>query len=354
MDGGDLYQRILEYQQRGRYMSESFVWTLAIQLAQALAALHAMNILHRDIKSANVFLTLDGRVKLGDMNVSKVAKQGLLHTQTGTPYYASPEVWQDRPYDHKSDVWSLGCVLYEAAALKPPFRADDMPGLYRKVVKGEFVRIPRSFSQDLQSFLESLLRVDPIQRPSSAEILRLPQLERRIGKYEELVVEKQHCASSTLLETIKFPRAFQYLSERLPGPCYEGRIITEPKTTEECALPRLPQDRRDSSTSRARFSRKLSTEPRARERSEHLSREHLKILRENYGALRQLKPRVARVSPMRLDESRHAHEMSLDAIKAGQQRKMSGNGRFLSQRGLQESSRLRALKLLPSEPRIQH
>jgi NIMA (never in mitosis gene a)-related kinase len=74
-------------------------------------------------------------VKLGDLNVSKVAKKGMLHTQTGTPYYASPEVWKDRPYDSKSDIWSLGCVLYEMAALSPPFRAAHMTGLYQKVIK---------------------------------------------------------------------------------------------------------------------------------------------------------------------------------------------------------------------------
>jgi len=68
-------------------------------------------------------------VKLGDLNVSKVAKKGMLVTQTGTPYYASPEVWQDKPYDHKSDIWSLGCVLYEMLTLLPPFRATSMQAL---------------------------------------------------------------------------------------------------------------------------------------------------------------------------------------------------------------------------------
>ena len=92
-----------------------------------------MNILHRDLKSANVFLNKSGSAKLGDMNVSKLAKKGLLLTQTGTPYYASPEVWRDLPYDNKSDIWSLGCVLSELCALKPPFRADDMEGLFNKV-----------------------------------------------------------------------------------------------------------------------------------------------------------------------------------------------------------------------------
>ena len=82
--------------------------------------------MHRDIKCANIFLTKDGIVKLGDLNVSKIAKMGVLQTQTGTPYYASPEVWQDKPYDKKSDIWSLGAVLYELTALSPPFTARDM------------------------------------------------------------------------------------------------------------------------------------------------------------------------------------------------------------------------------------
>jgi NIMA (never in mitosis gene a)-related kinase len=86
-------------------------------MVKGLECLHAQNIYHRDMKSANIFLNKDGAVKLGDMNVSKIAKKGLLYTQTGTPYYASPEVWKDKPYDQKSDIWSLGCVLYEMTTL---------------------------------------------------------------------------------------------------------------------------------------------------------------------------------------------------------------------------------------------
>ena len=93
--------------------------------------------MHRDLKSANVFMNKDSTIKLGDMNVSKVANQrGLNYTQTGTPYYASPEVWRDEPYDIKSDIWSLGCVLYEIVTLRPPFQATDMQGLYKRVIRG--------------------------------------------------------------------------------------------------------------------------------------------------------------------------------------------------------------------------
>lgn len=119
--------------------------------------MHEIMIFHRDLKSANVFLNKDGAAKLGDMNVSKVAKKGLLYTQTGTPYYASPEVWRDQPYDHKSDIWSLGCVLYETITLKPPFRADDMQGLYKKVLRGIYPKIPHQYSSELAQLVKCLI-----------------------------------------------------------------------------------------------------------------------------------------------------------------------------------------------------
>lgn len=86
---------------------------------------------------------------MGDLNVSKIAKRGLLYTQTGTPYYASPEIWQDKPYDKKSDIWSLGAVLYELCALSPPFKANDMKGLAAKICKGVYSKIPSSYSAEL-------------------------------------------------------------------------------------------------------------------------------------------------------------------------------------------------------------
>jgi NIMA (never in mitosis gene a)-related kinase len=112
----------------------------------------------------------DGTVKLGDLNVSKVAKRGLGYTQTGTPYYASPEVWKDQPYDNKSDIWSLGCVLYEILTLRPPFRAGDMEGLYNKVIKGQYTKIPDRFSSDVFEIVKTLLQVSPDTRPNCGNI----------------------------------------------------------------------------------------------------------------------------------------------------------------------------------------
>lgn len=165
-DKGDLYQKICEFKKAAVFFEESDIWRIAIQLIKGLKALHDLKILHRDLKSANVFLFNDGSAKLGDLNVSKVARRGLGYTQTGTPYYASPEVWKDQPYDNKSDIWSLGCVIYEMITLRPPFRAENMEGLYNKVIKGQLAKIPDRFSTDLAEIVRMLIQVSPEARPS--------------------------------------------------------------------------------------------------------------------------------------------------------------------------------------------
>ena len=291
-DSGDLYERILEYQKRGRYMSEGFIWTLAVQITRGLKACHDLMILHRDLKSANVFLWRDGGVKLGDFNVSKVAKEGLLRTQTGTPYYASPEVWRDQPYSLKSDIWSLGCVLYEACALRPPFRAEDMQSLCLKVVKGEFSRLPRGFSIDLNSFISQLLNTEPSARPCCSDILNYPPLLRRIQPLNQSLTD----STSPLLRTIVFPKNAQLLASRLPASAYRDDLraaSTEPDEDTDLSLPRLAEQGRGRHglTPDARM---FQSKPAPRDLSDPIPspvRYHKQVLRESYGGLQIVKPR---------------------------------------------------------------
>ena len=149
-------------------------------MLKGLQTLHERKIVHRDIKCANLFLTKQGVLKLGDLNVSKVAKRGLLQTQTGTPYYASPEVWQDKPYDHKSDIWSVGCVLFEMCALQPPFRANDMNQLFKAVTTGRIQSLPAQYSKDMMYVIKLCLQLKPELRPNCDEMLLKPQLIRNI------------------------------------------------------------------------------------------------------------------------------------------------------------------------------
>ena len=99
-------------------------------MTKGLKSLHDKKILHRDLKCANVFITGDGTYKLGDLNVSKVLKKDLACTQTGTPYYASPEVWNNEPYSFECDIWSFGCILYEMCTFRPPFKGKNMDALF--------------------------------------------------------------------------------------------------------------------------------------------------------------------------------------------------------------------------------
>jgi NIMA (never in mitosis gene a)-related kinase len=114
---------------------------------------------------------------LGDMNVSKVTHKGFGETQTGTPFYTSPEVWKDEVYNAKSDMWSLGCVLYELITFKTPFKANDMEGLYKKIIRGTYHHIPTTFSTELSLLIKCLLKTNPDQRPSCCKIMTNESLD---------------------------------------------------------------------------------------------------------------------------------------------------------------------------------
>ncbi len=136
-DDGDLDSKIQAHIKNKTNFPENEIWSYLIQMTSGLKALHDNKIMHRDLKCANIFLMKDGMLKLGDLNVSKVVKMQLAYTQTGTPYYASPEVWSDKPYDYKSDLWSVGAVIYELCALKPPFKGTTLQDLYRNIMRGK-------------------------------------------------------------------------------------------------------------------------------------------------------------------------------------------------------------------------
>ena len=184
-DEGDLFQKITLYKKLHVTFEENDVWKIFIQITKGLHDLHSYNILHRDLKSANVFLFRDGTAKLGDLNVSKIAARGLGCTQTGTPYYASPEVWRDNPYNLKSDIWSLGCLCYEILMLKTPFRAETMEGLYRKVMKGKYPEISKKYSNKFDYVISYMLQLKPEERPTTGDILKIPEVMEKI---EELKI----------------------------------------------------------------------------------------------------------------------------------------------------------------------
>jgi NIMA (never in mitosis gene a)-related kinase len=206
-------------------MNEDMIWGFFIQICQGLKSLHGANILHRDIKAQNIFLITAREIKIGDLGVAKVTKGGMAYTQIGTPYYMSPEIWRRRPYNKKSDIWSLGCLLYELATLKHPFEARDERSLAEKVMRGVYAPIPSSYSTDLSTMVRILLNVDPSRRPTVDEILNHPIVLKRIESQSVKCggPEVMREPPKGLVETIRVPRQLSQLQSKLPGAKYERK-----------------------------------------------------------------------------------------------------------------------------------
>ena len=231
---GDLAQKVERYKRRRQYIDEDVIWRYLIQSLKALANLHEKNICHRDLKVANSFLAEDGSIKIGDMNVSKRLEKGQLKTQIGTPYYMSPEIWNNRAYDLSSDMWSLGCMMYELCALKPPFSGSSFPELKRAVIAGRYSNIPSKYSPELGRVIGQMLRVNARERPSAAKMLLCSDLSSKLHLDEVAPAAvaaqpSQRDCHMALMETIKVPQNLRRLNAGLPKPCYPDARPNSPK-----------------------------------------------------------------------------------------------------------------------------
>ncbi|XP_037106432.1 serine/threonine-protein kinase Nek1 isoform X2 [Syngnathus acus] len=182
-EGGDLFKKINS--QRGVHFPEEQILDWFVQICLALKHIHDRKILHRDIKSQNIFLTKDGTVQLGDFGIARVLNSTveLARTCIGTPYYLSPEICENKPYNNKSDIWALGCVLYEMCTLKHAFEAGNMKNLVLKIIRGSYHPVSVHYSQELRTLLAQLFQHNPRERPSVGSILDKAFLSCRIQKF---------------------------------------------------------------------------------------------------------------------------------------------------------------------------
>ena len=165
-------------------MKEDKIWPFFILTCLGLQYLHTRKILHRDIKTMNLFLTKKNELKIGDLGVAKTLKnQNFARTIVGTPYYLSPELCEEKPYNHKSDVWSLGCVLYEMCTAKHPFNAANQGSLFMKIARGKYAPVSTSFSSEIRQIIVKMLVTDTSKRPSIHEILSLDSVQKKAKKY---------------------------------------------------------------------------------------------------------------------------------------------------------------------------
>ncbi|XP_069642960.1 serine/threonine-protein kinase Nek1 isoform X8 [Haliaeetus albicilla] len=191
-EGGDLFKKINA--QKGILFSEDQILDWFVQICLALKHIHDRKILHRDIKSQNIFLTKDGTIQLGDFGIARVLNSTaeLARTCIGTPYYLSPEICQNKPYNNKSDIWALGCVLYEMCTLKHAFEAGNMKNLVLKIISGPFPPVSVHYSYDLRNLLSQLFKRNPRNRPSVNSILEKNFIAKRVEKFltPQLIAEE--------------------------------------------------------------------------------------------------------------------------------------------------------------------
>ncbi|KAI1234386.1 hypothetical protein IHE44_0003433 [Lamprotornis superbus] len=189
-EGGDLYHRLKE--QEGKLLPENQVVEWFVQIAMALQYLHEKHILHRDLKTQNIFLTRTNIIKVGDLGIARVLENqyDMASTLIGTPYYMSPELFSNKPYNYKSDVWALGCCVYEMATLKHAFNAKDMNSLAYRIIEGKLPPMPKDYSPQLVEIIQTMLSKKPEERPSVKSILRQPYIKQQISVFLEATKAK--------------------------------------------------------------------------------------------------------------------------------------------------------------------
>eukprot|EP00927_Polykrikos_kofoidii_P049593 TRINITY_DN43636_c0_g1_i1.p1 TRINITY_DN43636_c0_g1~~TRINITY_DN43636_c0_g1_i1.p1 ORF type:complete len:912 (+),score=120.91 TRINITY_DN43636_c0_g1_i1:95-2830(+) len=171
---GDLAAYIRDAAKRRMRIRESVITGYLVQILLALQYVHGEHILHRDLKTSNLFLSDGGTtVKIGDFGISCVLEgsQNVAMSTVGTPHYMSPEVCENRPYTFKSDVWSVGCVIYELCVLKHAFSAGNLLGLVNKIVNEKLDPIPPVYSAGLNSLIQRMLAKSTNVRPSIHALL---------------------------------------------------------------------------------------------------------------------------------------------------------------------------------------
>ena len=185
LSGGDLADVISNHRKAGKYLSENNLWRYCIEMSLGFKYLHSMGIIHRDIKPQNILINnpTENKLKIADFGFGKVLKGSLAYSAVGTPLYMSPEIVQGMGYDEKSDIWSLGCVMYELASLELAFPAETEAELAKKVLTKTPGPLPGHFSKDLTTLIFSMLTKDPKKRPSAQDILDYEPLKARMTKF---------------------------------------------------------------------------------------------------------------------------------------------------------------------------
>nr|KAG5707857.1 hypothetical protein BaRGS_031588 [Batillaria attramentaria] len=216
LNGGDLDGKITEYKKKGKSFEEKTVLDWTVQLMMALQYMHSRRVLHRDLKTRNIFLK-NNMVKIGDFGISRIlmGTTDMASTFTGTPYYMSPEVLKHEGYNSKSDVWSVGCILYELCALDHAFNGQGLMGVMYKIVEGEPPALPKKYSKELNGVFRKILTKEPDLRPSAHEVLKHPYITHHISKMKDTLTDEYKQRHHSNLNEEKAEKEAQEIAQLL-------------------------------------------------------------------------------------------------------------------------------------------
>ena len=190
-DNGDLYTYINKQKEKSKPFKEDLIWEIFIKITLGLTTIHKMKILHRDLKALNIFLKKNKEIKIGDLGVAKELNQAsFANTIIGTPYYLSPEMCEDKPYNQKSDVWALGVILYELCTFRHPFDAGNHAALILKIMNTNPDPILACYSANLQKVVNWILEKKIEKRPNCFDLLKMPIIIEKakiLGLYNEIL-----------------------------------------------------------------------------------------------------------------------------------------------------------------------
>ena len=175
---GDLASEITRRREtRSHYYQETIVRYI-YQIILGVDYLHSNNIIHRDLKPSNVLITDRYNVKICDFNTSKIIEAPKFqdtrqHTQIGTPFYMSPECVDNRCYNFKTDIWSIGCILYELMELQIAFNCSHIGRLLIKIHGGKFNKFKKSgyYASELTEIVKQCINVTEKDRPTTTELI---------------------------------------------------------------------------------------------------------------------------------------------------------------------------------------
>eukprot|EP00931_Biecheleriopsis_adriatica_P117911 TRINITY_DN93390_c0_g1_i1.p1 TRINITY_DN93390_c0_g1~~TRINITY_DN93390_c0_g1_i1.p1 ORF type:complete len:564 (-),score=74.78 TRINITY_DN93390_c0_g1_i1:109-1770(-) len=197
-EGGDLQNRIARTKYSSGSFSESQILAWIAQVLLVLKYIHGRLVIHRDLKSGNLFLTKEDQIRVGDFGISKcIESSSVVDKSTlGSPYYLAPEICTRNLFGPASDIWALGVIVFELIALKVPFEAQNLTSLMQRISAADVPNLPQSCSRELRQLCRGLLQRDHTQRPTTEDVLQLPIIQNEIGRMYHAAQAKRRPSQS--------------------------------------------------------------------------------------------------------------------------------------------------------------